>query len=120
VPREPGSLPGNGRRSPGVAEEWSGPGSGRPPATHAGESPWQRISTAWPSLRTDLRNAGAEWVHEQVVLDWNMMSSRKPDDIPAFNREMMRRVTAPATATPMLVASMLGSHRMESSRSRSR
>ncbi|HEY2702835.1 MAG TPA: type 1 glutamine amidotransferase domain-containing protein [Candidatus Dormibacteraeota bacterium] len=55
----------------------------------AGAARGRRIAS-WPSLRTDLRNAGAEWVDEQVVLDRNMVSSRKPDDIPAFNREMIR------------------------------
>jgi len=46
-------------------------------------------STSWPSLKTDLRNAGAEWVDEEVVVDGNLITSRKPDDIPAFNREML-------------------------------
>lgn len=45
--------------------------------------------TSWPSLKTDLRNAGAEWVDEEVVVDGNLVTSRKPDDIPAFNREMI-------------------------------
>jgi protease I len=45
-----------------------------------------RRMTSWPSLKTDLRNAGANWVDEQVVEDGNLVSSRKPDDIPAFNR----------------------------------
>ncbi len=40
--------------------------------------------TSWPSLRTDLRNAGAEWVDEEVVVDGNLITSRNPDDIPAF------------------------------------
>jgi protease I len=47
-----------------------------------------RRIAAWPSLKTDLRNAGAEWVDEEVCVDGNLVSSRKPDDIPAFNREM--------------------------------
>jgi protease I len=42
--------------------------------------------TSWPSLKTDLRNAGAEWVDAEVVVDGNLVTSRKPDDIPAFNR----------------------------------
>ena len=46
--------------------------------------------TSWPSLRTDLRNAGAIWVDKEVVSDKNLVTSRKPDDIPAFNREMIR------------------------------
>jgi protease I len=49
-----------------------------------------RTITSWPSLRTDLRNAGAEWVDREVVVDRNLVSSRKPDDFPAFNREMTR------------------------------
>jgi protease I len=45
--------------------------------------------TSWPSLQTDLRNAGAHWVDQQVVHDGNLVTSRKPDDIPAFNQEMI-------------------------------
>lgn len=45
--------------------------------------------TSWPSLKTDLKNAGAEWVDEEMVRDKNVVSSRKPDDIPAFNRGMI-------------------------------
>jgi protease I len=54
----------------------------------AGAARGRRIAS-WPSLKTDLRNAGAEWVDEEVVVDGNLVSSRKPDDIPAFNREMI-------------------------------
>jgi protease I len=54
----------------------------------AGEARGRRI-TSWPSLRTDLRNEGAEWVDEQVVVDGNLVSSRKPDDLPAFNEQML-------------------------------
>jgi protease I len=43
-----------------------------------------RKLTSWPSLRTDLRNAGANWVDEEVVVDSGLVSSRKPDDLPAF------------------------------------
>ncbi len=42
--------------------------------------------TSWPSLVDDLKNAGAEWVDEQVVVDGHLISSRKPDDIPASAR----------------------------------
>jgi len=42
--------------------------------------------TSWPSLKTDLRNAGADWVDAEVVVDGQLVTSRKPDDIPAFNR----------------------------------
>ena len=44
--------------------------------------------TSWPSLQTDLRNAGAEWVDEEVVVDGNLVTSRKPDDLPAFTAEL--------------------------------
>jgi protease I len=54
----------------------------------AGQAKGRRIAS-WPSLKTDLRNAGAEWVDREVVVDRNLVSSRKPDDIPAFNREMI-------------------------------
>jgi len=42
--------------------------------------------TSWPSLQTDLKNAGAEWVDAEVVVDGKLVTSRKPDDLPAFNR----------------------------------
>ena len=48
-----------------------------------------RKIASWPSLKTDIRNAGGEWKDEQVVVDGNLVTSRKPDDIPAFNREMI-------------------------------
>jgi protease I len=46
-----------------------------------------RTVTSWPSLKTDLRNAGAEWVDEEVHVDQGLVTSRKPDDIPAFNEK---------------------------------
>ena len=61
-------------------------------------APWSLIEagvvsgrrlTSWPSLKTDLKNAGAQWVDDEVVRDGNLVTSRKPDDIPAFNREMI-------------------------------
>src|SRR3989442_3431788 len=55
----------------------------------AGAARGRRIA-AWPSLKTDLRNAGAEWIDREVVVDNNLVSSRKSDDIPAFNREMIK------------------------------
>ena len=48
-----------------------------------------RRMASWPSLQTDLRNAGAEWVDEEAVVDGKLVSSRKPDDIPAFNQAMI-------------------------------
>jgi protease I len=46
--------------------------------------------TSWPSLKTDIRNAGAEWVDEEVVVDGKLITSRKPDDLPAFNRALLK------------------------------
>jgi protease I len=48
-----------------------------------------RMITSWPSIKTDLKNAGARWVDREVVVDDGLVSSRKPDDIPAFNRKMI-------------------------------
>ena len=68
-----------------------------------------RKLTSWPTLQTDIRNAGGNWVDEQVVVDQGMVTSRKPDDIPAFNAKMIeefcegqhsgQRVTADAAAS---------------------
>jgi protease I len=49
-----------------------------------------RRITSWPSLKTDLRNAGAQWVDEEVVVEPELVTSRKPGDLPAFCREMVR------------------------------
>jgi protease I len=60
--------------------------------------PWLLVSagvadehtlTSWPSLQDDIRNAGGTWVDREVVVDGNLISSRKPDDIPAFNKAMV-------------------------------
>ena len=63
-----------------------------------------RSVASWPSVQTDIRNAGGEWKDEEVVVDGNLVTSRKPDDIPAFNRELLKlfagsrpRVSADAT-----------------------
>jgi deglycase len=48
-----------------------------------------RTITSWPSLKADLSNAGAKWVDQEVVVDNGLVSSRKPEDIPAFNRKML-------------------------------
>jgi protease I len=55
----------------------------------AGAARGRRI-TSWPSLKTDLKNAGANWVDQEAVVDGNLVTSRKPDNIPAFNREMIK------------------------------
>ena len=71
--------------------------SGKPVAAIC-HAPWMLVEadvvsgrsvTSWPSLQTDLRNAGAEWVDREVVTDQGLVTSRKPDDIPAFNRKMI-------------------------------
>src|SRR5579884_1476451 len=48
-----------------------------------------RTLTSWPSLKTDIENAGGNWVDQEVVVDNGLVTSRKPDDIPAFNRKMV-------------------------------
>jgi deglycase len=48
-----------------------------------------RTLTSWPSLKSDIENAGGEWVDQEVVTDRDVVTSRKPDDIPAFNRSMI-------------------------------
>lgn len=71
--------------------------SGKPIAAIC-HGPWTLIDaqgvkgktlTSWPSLKTDLINAGAKWVDKEVVEDGNLVTSRKPDDIPAFNRTII-------------------------------
>jgi protease I len=48
-----------------------------------------RTLTSWPTLQTDIRNAGGNWVDKEVVVDSGLVTSRKPDDIPAFNKKMI-------------------------------
>ena len=48
-----------------------------------------RTLTSWPNIKTDVRNAGGTWVDKEVVVDSGLVTSRKPDDIPAFNRKMI-------------------------------
>ncbi len=48
-----------------------------------------RTITSWPAIKTDVRNAGATWVDQDVVVDNGLVTSRKPDDIPAFNEKMI-------------------------------
>lgn len=57
-----------------------------------------RTLTSWPSLKTDLANAGARWVDEEVCVDHGLVSSRKPADIPAFNRKMIQEFASGARA----------------------
>jgi protease I len=53
-----------------------------------------RNVTSWPSLQTDLRNAGANWTDQEVVEDRGLVTSRKPDDIPAFNKKIIQVFSA--------------------------
>lgn len=52
-----------------------------------------RRVTSYPSIRTDLENAGANWVDEEVVVDEGLVTSRNPDDLPAFNRKIVEEIT---------------------------
>ena len=51
-----------------------------------------RTITSWPSLRTDIRNAGGNWVDEEVVVDAGLVTSRKPDDLPAFCEKLVEEI----------------------------
>jgi protease I len=52
----------------------------------------ERTLTSWPSLKTDIRNAGGTWIDEEVVVDDGLVTSRKPDDLPAFKAKMVEAV----------------------------
>lgn len=52
-----------------------------------------RTLTSWPSLQDDIRNAGGTWVDQEVVEDGNLISSRKPDDLPAFNKALIAQLS---------------------------
>ncbi|TMH35963.1 MAG: type 1 glutamine amidotransferase [Betaproteobacteria bacterium] len=60
-----------------------------------------RHLTSWPSLATDMRNAGARWSDEEVVVDRGLVTSRQPTDIPAFNRKMIEEFAEGAVSTRM-------------------
>lgn len=71
--------------------------SGKPVAAIC-HAPWTLVEagvlegrrlTSWPSLQTDIRNAGGEWVDEEVVCDGNLITSRQPEDLPAFNAALL-------------------------------
>jgi protease I len=77
--------------------------SGRPVASIC-HGPWMLVEanvvrgrrvTSWPSLRTDLVNAGAQWTDEPVVIDNHLVTSRKPEDIPQFNAAFIRMLSQP-------------------------
>jgi protease I len=80
--------------------------SGKPVAAIC-HAPWTLIEadvvrdrhvTSWPSLQTDLRNAGATWEDREVVVDDNLITSRNPDDIPAFTRELTAALSSTVAA----------------------
>jgi protease I len=56
--------------------------------------------TSWPSLKRDLTNAGAEWTDDPVVIDARLITSRKPDDLPAFNDAVLKELMVPAGTDP--------------------
>ena len=75
--------------------------SGKPVAVIC-HGPWALVEadvvrgrrlTSWPSLKTDIRNAGGDWVDQEVVVDGNLITSRKPDDLPAFNEKLTAALT---------------------------
>jgi protease I len=83
--------------------------SGKPVAAIC-HGPWTLIEaeavrgqtvTSWPSLKTDLKNAGAKWVDKEVIRDRTLVTSRKPDDIPAFNREMIQLFSESGQSKPL-------------------
>ena len=83
--------------------------SGKPVAAIC-HAPWMlaeadcikgRRVTSWPSLRTDLVNAGATWVDERLVIDGNLITSRKPDDLPAFVSALLEAVNHGADSAPV-------------------
>ena len=57
-----------------------------------------RTLTSWPSLQTDLRNAGATWVDQEVVVDGNLVTSRNPGDLPAFSSQLLESIAHGAAA----------------------
>jgi protease I len=76
--------------------------SGRKPIAVICHGTWLLVSagiikgrkvTSWPSLQDDIRNAGGTWVDQEVVEDGNLISSRKPDDLPAFNRTLIAQLS---------------------------
>jgi len=96
-----GYAPDKLRTSPGVVKLVKGVFDGSKPVAaicHAGsllveaDAVRGRTVTSWPSIRTDLTNAGAEWVDREVVEDGNLITSRKPDDLDAFVATVLRRL----------------------------
>jgi protease I len=83
--------------------------SGKPVAAIC-HAPWTLIEadvvkgrtlTSWPSLQTDLRNAGAEWVDEKNVVDGNLITSRNPDDLPPFTSALLEAIQHGVDSAPL-------------------
>jgi len=67
-----------------------------------------RKMTSWPSLQADLKNAGANWSDKEVVVDQSLVTSRKPDDLPAFNRKIVEEFAADRQRMPAHMAAASG------------
>ena len=63
--------------------------------------------TSWPSFKTDLRNAGANWTDEEAATDGDLVTSRKPDDIPAFNRAVNNLFSRAEKSEPNAVRGLI-------------
>jgi protease I len=70
-----------------------------------------RTVTSWPSLQTDLKNAGAKWVDRDVVEDHGLVTSRKPDDLPAFNKKIVELFSQGSQHETQPVGPVRGHHR---------
>ena len=70
-----------------------------------------KTMTSWPSLQTDLKNAGAKWVDREVVEDDGMVTSRKPDDLPAFNKKIVEVFSEASQREPQPVGPARTNHR---------
>ena len=70
-----------------------------------------RTVTSWPSLQTDLKNAGAKWVDREVVEDNGLVTSRKPDDLPAFNKKIVELFSEASQREPQPVGPARINHR---------
>jgi protease I len=70
-----------------------------------------RMVTSWPSLQTDLQNAGAKWVDREVVEDHGLVTSRKPDDLPAFNKKIVELFSHASHHEPQPVGPARSHHR---------
>jgi protease I len=99
-----GAVNADNLRMDGDVQEWvrSYLSAGKPVAVIC-HAPWVLVSagvaegmklTSWPTIQDDLKNAGANWVDAEVVVDGNLITSRKPDDIPAFNEAIISALSA--------------------------